>query len=189
MANQFRHALTRIAVAAAIVAVVHVSSANAQKLTSGIDTSNFDHSVRPQDDFFRYVNGGWLKKTEIPGDASSWGAFPELTERSRNALHGILEETSHASGLSGEKKKVGDLYASFIDSARIEKLGLTPLAGEMKSIAAIQTAAQLPGAFAHFARLGVQGPLGVSVGQDPKASSVNITQAGQSGLGLPDRDY
>ena len=182
--------LMRIAGTAAIVAALHASPAGAQIFTSGIDTANFDRSVRPQDDFFRYVNGGWLKKTAIPADASSWGAFPELTERSRNALHEILEETSRARAPEGsENRKVGDLYASFMDTARIEQLGLTPLAGEMRTIAGLKTAAQLPVVLAHLARLGVQGPLNVSVGQDPKRSSVNIVQAGQSGLGLPDRDY
>src|SRR5216684_2258829 len=79
----------------------------------GIDTANFDRSVRPQDDFFRFVNGGWLKRTEIPADASNWGAFSELRERSRNALHTILEDASKSKAPAGsEDRKVGDLYAS-----------------------------------------------------------------------------
>src|SRR5450830_1615602 len=127
---------TRIVRAAAMALVISALPAAAQKLTSGVDTTNFDRSVRPQDDFFRYVNGGWLKKTEVPADASSWGAFAELTERSRNALHEILEEASRASAPAGsEKRKVGDLYASFMDTVRIERLGLTPLAGELHIIA------------------------------------------------------
>ena len=76
-----------------------------------------------------------------------------------------------------------------MDTATVEKLGLTPLAGEMRTIAALKTSAQLPSTFAHFARIGVNTPIGVGVGQDPKRSDVNIVQIGQSGLGLPDRDY
>jgi putative endopeptidase len=156
----------------------------------GIDTANFDRAVRPQDDFFRYVNGTWLEKTAIPADASSWGAFNELTEKSRTALHTILDAAAKTNAPAGsDQRKVGDLYASYMDSSRVEQLGLTPLKGELASIAALQTAGQLPATFAHFARLGIQNPFAVGVGQDPKTSSVNIVQLGQSGLGMPDRDY
>ncbi|MEO8334118.1 MAG: M13 family metallopeptidase [bacterium] len=182
------------------------TTASAQARTSGIDTTNFDHSVRPQDDFFRYVNGGWLKKTEIKSDATGAGAFQELADRSRNGLHELFEDAAHPpkspsdsrsaiqlhspnGPTAAERKKIGDLYASFMDTTRIEKLGLAPLAGEMQAIAALKTPAQLPTTFAHFARLGVQNPLGVGVGSDPKASSVNIVSVNQSGLGMPDRDY
>ena len=156
----------------------------------GIDTANFDRSVRPQDDFFRFVNGGWLARTEIPSDASSWGSFNELRENSRNALHSILEDVSNSKAtLPAERKKVGDLYASFMDSARVESLGLKPLQGELNYITTVRTTAQLPATFAHFAKIGVGSPLGVFVTTDPKRSSVNVVLVNQSGLGLPDRDY
>src|SRR3954464_13712873 len=58
----------------------------------GIDTANFDRAIRPQDDLFRFVNGGWLKRTPIPSDASRWGTFDELDERSRGSMRTILEE-------------------------------------------------------------------------------------------------
>src|SRR5687768_16466237 len=106
----------------------------------GFDTANFDKSVRPQDDFFRYVNGGWLKRTEIPADASAWGAFNELRVRSREAMHAIFQESAKSNAAAGiEQRKVGDLYASFIDTARIEQLGITPLQGELKTIAGIRS--------------------------------------------------
>jgi putative endopeptidase len=175
----------------ALLSAVATSPAGAQSGRAlGIDTTNFDRSVRPQDDFFRFVNGGWLKRAEIPADASGWGAFQELRERSRDALHTILDEAARSNAAAGtEERKVGDLYASYMDTARIEQLGLTPLRGELRRISAIQTAADLPEAFAHFARLGVQGPTGVSVGSDPRRSSVNVMLVSQSGLGMPDRDY
>ena len=156
----------------------------------GIDTTNFDRSVRPQDDLFKFVNGGWLSRTEIPSDASSWGSFNELREGSRSATHTILEEMAKASAPAGtEHRKLGDLYASYMDSAAIEAKGITPLKGELDAIAGLQSTTQLPQTFAHFARLGVGSPLGVGVGPDPKQSSVNVVQAGQAGLGLPDREY
>src|SRR4051812_38478435 len=84
----------------------------AQGHALGFDTTAFDKSVRPQDDFFRYVNGTWLKNTEIPSDATSWGSFNELREKSRDGLHTILEEASKSNAKPGTiERKVGDLYA------------------------------------------------------------------------------
>jgi predicted metalloendopeptidase len=175
-----------------LITAVSAASATAQNgtLALGFDTANLDRSVRPQDDFFRYVNGAWLKRTEIPADASAWGAFNELREKSREALHAILENAARSNAAAGtDERKVGDLYASYMDTARIERLGFTPLQGELKTIAAIRATADLPAAFAHFARLSVQAPLTVGVGSDPKRSDVNIVLINQSGLGMPDRDY
>src|SRR5579859_7850757 len=104
----------------------------AQQRTLGIDTTNFDRSVRPQDDFFRFVNGTWLAKTQIPSDASSWGAFNELTEKSRNQVHDIIEAAAKSNAPEGsDARKVGDLYASYLDSAAVESKGLTPLKAEL----------------------------------------------------------
>ena len=184
---------SQASVACALLALSTVAAAQQQQGTAralGIDTTNFDRSVRPQDDFFRFVNGSWLKKTAIPADASSWGAFNELTEKSRTALHSILENAAKTQAPAGsDQRKVGDLYASFMDSARVEQLGINPLQSELARIRALKSSAQLPTTFAYFTRLGLQNPFAVSVGQDPKNSSVNIVQIGQSGLGLPDRDY
>jgi putative endopeptidase len=156
----------------------------------GIDTTYFDRSVRPQDDFFRFVNGGWLARTEIPSDASSWGAFNELTEKSRNAVRTIVEESARSAAPTGsEGRKVGDLYASFMDSARVESLGIAPLQGDLDAIAALTSTAQLPATFARFARIGVNSPFAVGVGPDQKRSRETIVTVSQSGLGLPDRDY
>ena len=178
-----------LAVALALASVAPPAAAQATR-PSGIDTTNFDRSVRPQDDFFRFVNGGWLKKTPIPSDAVRWGAFDELIERSRESMRAILEEAARSNAVPGsEEQKVGDLYASFLDSARVEALGVTPIKGELARIAALETAAQMPSLFAHLARIGVAQPIVVVVGPDPKQSTVNTVLVGQSGLGLPDRDY
>ena len=175
--------------AVALLSVASVASAQATR-PSGIDTSAFDRSVRPQDDLFRFVNGGWLKRTPIPNDAASWGAFNELDERSRESMRTILEDASRSNAAAGsEERKVGDLYASFLDSARVEALGVTPLKGELARIAALKSSAELPAMFAHLARIGVARPFGAGVGADPKKSTTNAVQISQSGLTLPDRDY
>ncbi len=189
-----RHAASALAAVALSVAGAALGAraarAQAPGHALGVDTTNFDRSVRPQDDFFRFVNGGWLKRTEIPADRSSWGAFLELRERSAVALHGILDNAARTPAAPGtNERKIGDFYASYMDSARVESLGLTPLQPEFRAIAAVTTAAQLPAAFAHFARLGVAGPAGVFVGQDARKSDAYIVSISQSGLGLPDRDY
>jgi putative endopeptidase len=199
MSDRFRSALGRtlsLGVLAATATALAASAARAQQPDTpgaralGIDTTNFDRSVRPQDDFFRFVNGGWLKRAEIPADASSTGAFVQLRDNSRDALHTILEESANGSAAAGtDARKVGDLYASFMDSARVERLGLTPLAADMQAIAAVKTGGELPATFARFARMGVQNPFAVGVGADQKNSSVNVLTVGQSGLGMPDRDY
>ncbi|MBA2684304.1 MAG: M13 family metallopeptidase [Gemmatimonadaceae bacterium] len=176
--------------AASVLTAAFVPPSHAQQLSSGIDTTTFDHSVRPQDDFYRYVNGGWLKTAQIPADASSWGAFQELRENSRNAEHQLFEDASKANALSGSpERKVGDLYASFMDSARVEKLGTAPLQSALEHVASLSNNKQLPAEFAYFARMGVRLPEGVFVGADGKKSTVNIVQLSQSGLGMPDRDY
>ena len=206
MTHQLPFSAIRFAVFAIVSLTFTAVPVRAQTLTSGIDTSNFDRSVRPQDDFFRYVNGGWLKKTEIPGDATGVGAFQELSDRSRDGLHTLFEDAARPAKAVGdhrtsrtlnsangpteaERHKIGDLYASYMDSARVERQGIAPLAGELRAIGQLTSSAQLAPTFAHFARLGIAGPVGVGVGQDAKASSVNIVTVSQSGLGLPDRDY
>jgi len=175
--------------AVALMSVASVASAQTTR-PSGIDTSTFDRSVRPQDDLFRFVNGGWLKHTPIPNDATSWGAFNELAESSRESMRTILEDAARSNAPAGsEERKVGDLYASFLDSARVEALGVTPLQGELARIAALRSPAELPAMFAHLARIGIARPFSAGVSADPKKSSTNAVQIGQSGLGLPDRDY
>ena len=179
--------------AAALAALPAVASAQHQQGTAralGVDTANFDRHIRPQDDFFRFVNGSWLARTQIPADASSWGSFNELTEKSRDAIHGILEEAAKSNAATGtEQRKIGDLYTSYMDSTRVEQLGLEPLEPELASIAKLTSTKALPATFAHFAHLGIQNPFGVAVRRDPKNSSLNTVSVSQSGLGLPDRDY
>ena len=160
-------------------------------LALGVDKANFDSSVRPQDDFFRYVNGTWLKNTKMPSDKARYGSFFELRDKSEAALRTIIEETAalQERKAGSDEQKVGDLYQSFMDTARIESLGLEPVRGDLNRIAALKDKKELPELFATLARMGVSAPLGVYVGQDAKQATRYIAYASQSGLGLPDRDY
>ena len=160
-------------------------------LALGVDTKNFDTSVRPQDDFFRYVNGTWMKTTKMPADKSRYGAFIELRDQSEAALRALIDEVAAAQGAAAgsDPQKVADFYKSFMDSERLETLGVEPLRGELTRIAALKDKKDLADLFAHLQRIGVQTPFGAYVGQDAKQADRYIVYVSQSGLGLPDRDY
>jgi putative endopeptidase len=156
----------------------------------GVETKNFDPNVRPQDDFFRYVNGKWIKTTQIPADKGRYGSFIELRDKSEAALRTLIEEAAAKDNKAGsDAQKVGDLYQSFMDTARIESLGFSPVRPELDRVAALKDKQELPELFAALARLGVQTPFATYVGQDAKQADRYIVYASQSGLGLPDRDY
>ena len=156
----------------------------------GVDLATFDRSVRPQDDFNRFVNGTWIKNTEIPPDRSSWGSFPELSEKSDAALQQIIDSVTKTPQKPGSTaQQVADAYLAFMDTARIEALGIEPLGNELKSIAALTAPADLAGLFGRMARVGVAGPFAAFVGQDQKQSDTYIVAVNQGGLGMPDRDY
>ncbi|MFC5477597.1 M13 family metallopeptidase [Massilia suwonensis] len=158
---------------------------------SGIDTQFIDTSVRPQDDFFTYLNGKWLKTTEIPADKSSWGTFAKLRDDTQPQLLGIIEAAQKDPNkkTGTDVQKIGDLYASFMDEARLETLGVKPLSSELQRIRTLKDKKGLPNLIAHLSKIGVATPYGVRVGQDARASTKYATYIGQGGLGMPDRDY
>jgi len=158
---------------------------------SGIDTQYIDTSVRPQDDFFTYLNGKWLKTTEIPADKSSWGTFAKMRDDTQPQLLGIIEAAQKDPNkkTGTDVQKIGDLYASFMDEARLETLGVKPLASELQRIRTLKDKKGLPNLIAHLSKIGVATPYGVRVGQDARASTRYATYIGQGGLGMPDRDY
>jgi putative endopeptidase len=159
--------------------------------TLGFDTTNFDRSVRPQDDFFRFANGGWLARTEIPSDRSRFGSFDELREQSQIAVRTLIEETAAREDVAqgSDAQKVRDLYRSYMDTVTIENLGVEPVRPGLDRIAALSDRDELPALFAELARSGIQTPVGFYVGQDGKQATRYIAYASQSGTGLPDRDY
>lgn len=158
---------------------------------SGIDVSGFDTTVKPQNDFYRYVNGQWLDRTEIPADKSNYGAFTLLSDNSQRDLRIIIEESANIKDKKegSEEQKVGDFYLSYMDSNLIEELGLTPLQEEFDRINAVKTRAELVKLIAHLKKINVQVPFSSWINQDLKQSDQYISYLNQSGLGLPDRDY
>jgi putative endopeptidase len=184
-------ALRAIAFSAIVVLAGCSSAPPAPPLNSGIEIANLDTAVRPQDDLFRFVNGTWLKNTEIPADRSNYGAFTRLAEQAERDLRAIIDEaggkTGHAPG--SDQQKVADLYNSFMDEAKLEQIGARALDAELARIAAIKKKEEFAALAAHLTRIGVTTPIGFYINQDAKDPTQYIAYLLQSGLGLPDRDY
>jgi putative endopeptidase len=159
--------------------------------SSGLDLAAFDKSVRPQDDLFRHVNGGWLAKTEIPADKASYGSFDMLFDKSQADLRAIVEEAAKSTTKTpgSEAQKIGDFYDSFMNEARAEELGLGPLKEELAAIDALTTKTDLARHFGHFFKLNLINPIVGYVDGDAKEPGKEILYLYQGGLGLPDRDY
>jgi len=171
-------------------AAAKATATKGQTLSAGIATQYIESSVRPQDDFFEYLNGKWLKTVEIPSDKSSWGSFMELRENTLPQLRGIIEKVAAKNAAKGtDEQRIGDFYASFMDEARLEQLGATPLKGELDKIAALKDKSELPAMLARLGKIGVGVPFDFGIHQDNKDSTKYVADIGQGGLGMPDRDY
>lgn len=161
-----------------------------QQLSSGVSLNNLETSVRPQDNFFRYVNGQWLERTEIPSDRARWGSFDELRERAEEQVLAIVLAAAETSGEANSNvQKIGDLFRSYMNEDRVEELGISPLAADFERIASLQTHADLAEFWGYNQRYRAATPVNLGVGQDQMNSEEYITSISQSGLGLPDRDY
>jgi len=158
---------------------------------SGLDMTNIDNTVRPQDDLYQYINGKWLEKTEIPADKSNYGTFTELYDQSQIDLKAIIEESAYAENKTegSDEQKVGDFYLSYMDSNLVEKLGIDPLRADLERINSVNNKTDLTKLIGYFEKIGVQKQFGLFVDQDLKQSDQYIVYLTQSGLGLPDRDY
>jgi putative endopeptidase len=157
---------------------------------SGFDLSNLDRSVNPCDNFFEFADGGWVRKNPIPSAYPAWGTFNALTDRNQDVLRQILEEAASHRGAEGSiEQKIGDYYASCIDTDAIENAGIEPLEAALKRIDAVRNVAELEAEIAHLHADGADVAFRFGSNPDFKNSRMVIGQAGQGGLGLPDRDY
>jgi putative endopeptidase len=158
-------------------------------LGSGIERSNMDPAVRPQDDLFDATNGEWVKRTAIPADKPSYGAFIQLRDRSDEELHALVEGLAAQRPAAGtDARRIDDFYRTYVDIAAIDRAGLAPLAASFKELAAVTDVRTL---MVLMGRWQGRVSLPLRVTADADAENPGIYSAGyrQDGLGLPDRDY
>ena len=156
----------------------------------GFDTSNLDRSCKPCDDFYQFAMGGWMKANPIPPQYSTWGSFSLLLDKNQQNLRDILEVAAKAQAPAGSnEQKIGDFYASCMDTAAIDDAGTKPVDSELGTIAAMKTPVDLQDEAARLHKEGVAVLFRFNVNQDAKDSTQEVGAAWQGGLGLPERDY
>jgi len=160
-------------------------------LASGIDKANMNLSVRPQDNFYQYVNGSWLKNTEIPGDKTAIGSFYDLRDDADDNVKAIIEELAATTNLTAgsDEQKVADLFRSYMNTEARDAAGIAPIQSIIDEINNLKDKDALAAFFGKYQAIGIGSPLAFYISVDAKNSSRYATHIWQSGLGLPDQDY
>ncbi|MGH3358756.1 MAG: M13 family metallopeptidase, partial [Nocardioidaceae bacterium] len=159
-------------------------------MTHGIDVNELDTDIRPADDLFRHVNGRWLARTEIPADRAAAGSFTDLRDEAESAVREILDEARADGAPPGsESRKIGDLYASFMNERSIEDAGRAPVNTDLASIDTLSSISAFTRRLGALERGGVGGAFGMYVAPDAHEPERNVLHLVQGGLGLPDESY
>src|ERR1035441_6225953 len=189
-AAPYRCLIALIAVLVAGLAALPAPCQTAAPALRVFDPALVDKTVDPCENFYRYSCNGWFKRNPLPADQAVYGRFTELAELNRLHLKQILEAAVVPTATrSANEQKIGDEYASCMDTATVNKLGIAPLQLELDRITALGSAAALPGLLAHLHTIGVNAFFGMGSNQDFADSTSVISFYGAGGLGLPDRDY
>ena len=154
----------------------------------GLDLANFDQTIRPQDDLFRHTNGVWLREVPIPEDQATYGSFMILRDLSEERVREILIDAAE-NPKPGVSQKIGDMYASFMDEARVNELGGTPIRADLDRIAKIDNLGDLTKLIGELALQGIYSLFGMYVNNDPGNPERYLINIYQGGLGLPDESY
>ncbi len=157
--------------------------------TWGFDLSGMDASVKPGDDFFKFANGKWLERTEIPADRTNYGNFAMLRELSEARVRAILDEAAAGKLTDPDAAKIGAAYAAYMDEALAETLDAKPLAPELAQIRKVKTRDEFTALMGKANTSGFTSILPVFVSIDAKAPTKYAVMSATGGLGLPDRDY
>lgn len=171
--------------------LIGLTQLSAQRKSPGINTDFMDKTVKPGDDFFRYVNGAWFDKTEIPNDRVRWGSFDELRQNTDKDALAILKEAVNNKNLDpkSDQAKAVKVYNTYMDTISRNKLGIKPIMPTLMKINGIKTAKDVNNLILEMAPVGGIGFYGIGVGPDAKNSNRNVVNIGIGSLGLPDRDY
>jgi putative endopeptidase len=149
-----------------------------------------DRTIQPEDDFFLFANGNWIKNNEIPPSESRWGSFNELDQENKKKLTAILDDAKTNQGVQGSQNQLlGSYYASFTNMERRNELGLSGIKSELNRIDSINRKDFIVNAIALNHRDGIGSAFGFGVGQDMKNVTKNAAYMGQGGIGLPNKDY
>ncbi|WP_169583627.1 MULTISPECIES: M13-type metalloendopeptidase [Microbacterium] len=155
---------------------------------SGLALDELSADIRPQDDLFRHVNGAWLERTDIPEDKARWGSFHLIAEQAEKDVHAIVEE-SQAAEPGTEARKIGDLFTSFMDTARIAELGAAPLADQLARVDRVDSIPSFLRTVGELERDGVAGLVHLYIEPDPGNPQRYVPFFIQGGLSLPDESY
>ena len=196
--NTFRPATLVVALSLAFAAgVSHSADATAPMaapgggvtLGSGLDKAGMDSAVRPQDNLFEAMNGGWLHHTDIPGDKAEYGTFIQLRDLSDERVKGIIEALAAKPQSAGTiDGKIADFYNAYMDTAAIDKAGLAPVESYFKAIDGVKDKRALTALMGRWQSV-IDSPVRLLVNQDFKDPTIYSPATWQSGLGLPERDY
>lgn len=177
-------------VAFASMSLSAMAQGQSQELRSGIDLTNLDNSVRPQDDFFSYACGGWMKKNPLPAAYSRYGSFDVLGEDNNKRINGILKELLSGSYAKGStEQKLSDLYKLSMDEARRNKEGIQPLMPLLNKMEKAKTTADLFKIQLELVPMGDSEFIGTYVAADEKNAKQNILYVAQSGITLRQKEY
>ena len=171
-----------------VTAFVLTATAFAQ--TSGVDLKSLDSNIDPCTDFYQYACSKWIAANPIPPDRPMWGTFMELSDRNQQTLRNILEKASpNDPKRSVIDQKIGDFYYACMDEKTVNAKGYDPIKADLKRIDALKDKKELEGELIHLHGRGVNVWFAFTSSPDPKNSTMNIGDADQGGLGLPERDY
>ncbi|WP_290837178.1 M13 family metallopeptidase [Flavobacterium sp.] len=175
---------------AVLLTLASCKSDKNEELASGILLKNMDTLVKPGNDFDAYVNGGWMKKNEIPADKSSIGVGQILDDEAQENVKKIIEESAKGDFADGSnEQKIGDFYSSYMDQKTRDAKGISPLKPELAQIDALKNYDDLAGFFGKLNRTGGTTPFAVFVTEDLKDPTKYSLLTWQGGLGLPEREY
>lgn len=169
---------------------INVTDNNPQKNMETIDPTYLDRSIRPQDDFFMFSNGTWVKENPVPPSESRWGSFNELDQANKKKLTKILEEFQNGTYHKGEFQQIlGDYYNAYLDMEKRNELGIHAIEKELTYVNGINSKNSIPSAIAYLHNQGIGSLFRFGVRQDMKNVDGHIASFSQGGIGLPNKEY